>query len=65
MAVSFLQGEKPEGETTLFDTPSQLFTPEVVTIDNLQEVIIDGGIYKASEICTSKYKAACEKAGIG
>jgi D-xylose transport system substrate-binding protein len=65
VAVGFLQGEKPEGETTLFDTPSQLFTPEVVTIDNLQEVIIDGGIYKASEICTSKYKAACEEAGIG
>jgi simple sugar transport system substrate-binding protein/D-xylose transport system substrate-binding protein len=65
VAVGFLRGEKPEGKTTLFDTPSQLFTPEVVTIDNLQEVIIDGGIYEASEICTSKYQAACEKAGIG
>ena len=65
VAVAFLNGEKPEGKTTLFDTPSQLFTPKVVTMDNMQEVIIDGGIYEAAEICTSKYKAACEKAGIG
>lgn len=64
VAVEFLKGENPKGKTTLFDTPSQLFTPEVVTLDNLKKVIIDGGIYKATEICTGKYKDACEKAGI-
>lgn len=64
-AVTFLNGEKPKGETTLFDTPSKLFTPEVVTLDNLQEVIIDSGIYEASTICTGEYAAACKKNGIG
>ncbi len=29
----------PDGETTLFDTPSQLFEPTVVTQDNVAEVI--------------------------
>ena len=64
VAVEFLKGEKPKGKTTLFNTPSELFTPSVVTMENLKEVIIDGGIYKAAEICTAEYKAACDKAGI-
>ena len=64
VAVKFVKGEKPKGKTTLYNTPSELFTPEVVTMDNLKEVIIDGGIYKVSEICTAEYKTACSKAGI-
>jgi D-xylose transport system substrate-binding protein len=63
-AYSFLSGAAPKGETTLFDTPSQLFTPEVVTKENVKKVIFDGGIYKASEVCTSDYADACAKLGI-
>jgi len=63
-AYGFLTGTAPTGETTLFDTPSQLFTPEVVTKENVKEVIFDGGIYKAAEVCTSDYADACAKLGI-
>jgi simple sugar transport system substrate-binding protein/D-xylose transport system substrate-binding protein len=64
VACGAAQGEVPEGETTLFDTPSQLFQPTVVTRDNLAEVIIDGGIYTAEQICTPEYAAACTELGI-
>lgn len=64
VAVKFLKGEKPKGKTTLFDTPSELFTPEVVTQDNVKKVIIDSGIYTVAQICTAEYKAACDNAGI-
>ena len=64
VAYAFVQGEVPAGETTLFNTPSQLFEPTVVTIDNLEEVIIDGGIYTAQDICTAEYAAACTEAEI-
>lgn len=63
-AYAFLTGEAPEGETTLFDTPSTLFTPEVVTQENVKEVIFDGGIYTVDEVCTAEYAAACEALGI-
>lgn len=64
VAYSFAKGEKPAGKTTLFNTPSELFTPTVVTAKNLKETLMDTGIMKASELCTSAYAAACEKAGI-
>ena len=35
IAVQFLNGETPKAEMTLYDTPSQLFTPAVVTRENL------------------------------
>ncbi|WP_419818305.1 ABC transporter substrate-binding protein [Glaciibacter flavus] len=63
-AYGFLTGDKPKGETKLFDTPSKLFTPEVVTKDNVQKVIFDGGIYTADKVCTGAYASACEALGI-
>ncbi|MGH3425107.1 MAG: substrate-binding domain-containing protein, partial [Nocardioidaceae bacterium] len=64
VAYAFAQGKTPEGKTTLYDTPSQLFTPTVVTKQNLQKVLIDQGPLKASKICTGAYEQACAKAGI-
>ena len=64
IAYSFAKGEKPAGKTTLFNTPSELFVPTVVTAKNLKETLVDAGIMKASELCTSTYAAACAKAGI-
>jgi simple sugar transport system substrate-binding protein/D-xylose transport system substrate-binding protein len=64
VAYGFVRGDTPEGETTLFDTPSQLFEPTVVTRDNLREVIVDGGIYTAEQICTPEYAAGCAELGI-
>ena len=50
-----MQGEKPAGKTTLFDTPSQLFVPEVVTKENIKDAVVDGGVCKVADICTGEY----------
>ncbi len=63
-AYAFASGDAPEGETTLFDTPSSLFEPTVVTQDNLVEVIIDGDVYTAEEVCTADFADACSELGI-
>ncbi|WP_327084914.1 substrate-binding domain-containing protein [Nonomuraea sp. NBC_01738] len=65
VAHQFAQGQKPAGKTTLFDTPSELFVPTVVTQENVNEVMFgaEGGM-KAAEVCTPEYKAACDKLGI-
>ena len=44
VAVQLLSGETPKAEMTLYDTPSQLFTPAVVTPENLKAEIIDKNI---------------------
>ncbi|NKX53305.1 ABC transporter substrate-binding protein [Arthrobacter mobilis] len=64
VAVQLLNGETPEADATLFETPSALFVPTVVTKDNVKEVIFDGGIYEASEVCTGEYKKGCDELDI-
>lgn len=64
VAYDFIQGKKPQGKVTLFNTPSQLFQPTVVTQKNVKSAIFDGGIYKVSDICTSTYAASCAALGI-
>lgn len=64
VAWEFAQGKTPAPKTMLFDTPSQLFVPEVVTIDNLQSVLVDSGIMTAAQICTPDYAAACKEHNI-
>lgn len=64
VAVQFLNGETPEAKTTLYDTPSELFVPAVVTRENLKEEIIDKGIQTAEELCTGRYAAGCRELGI-
>ena len=61
---TFLQGETPEAETTLYDTPSRLFVPEVVTQENIKEIIFDGGINTVEEVCTDEFMPACQDLGI-
>jgi len=63
-ANAFLEGEPPEGDTTLFDTPAELFEPTVVTRDNVKEVIFDGEIYTVEEVCTGEFAAGCAELGI-
>ena len=65
VTYQFLQGEPPAARTTLFDTPSQLFTPTVVTRDNIAEVLLGpGGALKPSAVCTAAYAAACAELGV-
>lgn len=65
IAYQFVQGKKPAGQATLFDTPSQLFTPTVVTQQNLAQTLLGpNGALKTAAVCTAPYKAACDKLGI-
>jgi D-xylose transport system substrate-binding protein len=63
-AVALLNGKTPKATTTVFDAPTQLFTPAVITKDNLKAEIVDKNITKASELCTSTYAKACTQLGI-
>ncbi len=64
VAVGFLEGKTPKAEMTLYKTPSQLFTPAVITAKNLKAEIIDKGIASAKELCTGRYAEGCKKLGI-
>jgi D-xylose transport system substrate-binding protein len=64
IAVQLLAGETPKAETTLYDTPSQLFIPAVVTAENLKAEIIDKKIATAEELCSGRYAEGCKKLGI-
>ncbi|QFI66261.1 ABC transporter substrate-binding protein [Sinorhizobium alkalisoli] len=64
VAVQLLNGETPEAKTTLYDTPSELFVPAVVTRENLKAEIIDKGIQTAAELCTGRYAEGCAEFGI-
>ncbi|RWG09461.1 MAG: sugar ABC transporter substrate-binding protein [Mesorhizobium sp.] len=64
VAVQLLKGETPKAETTLYDTPSQLFVPAVVTQENLKAEIIDKKIQTAAQLCTDRYAEGCKKLGI-
>ncbi|MFE1441178.1 sugar ABC transporter substrate-binding protein [Streptomyces sp. NPDC058739] len=46
------------------DVPSVLVPVTSLTVENINDTVIKDGVYTAAEICTGKYKAACDKAGI-
>ena len=64
VAMKFLKGETPEAKTTLYNTPSELFVPAVVTSENIKAEIFDKGIQKPEEICTGEYAEGCKNLGI-
>lgn len=64
VAWGLLNGKQPKADTTLFGTPTQLFTPTLVTRKNLKAEIIDKNLVPASTLCTGRYKADCAKFGI-
>ncbi|WP_420351150.1 sugar ABC transporter substrate-binding protein [Paenirhodobacter sp.] len=64
IAVQFLNGETPEAKTTLYNTPSELFVPAVITAQNIKAEIFDKGIQTPDEVCTGEYAAGCKTLGI-
>ncbi len=69
VVVALLGGETPKADTTLFGTPTRLFTPTLITAKNLKAEIIDKTINgkpieSASVLCTGSYAADCKKLGI-
>jgi D-xylose transport system substrate-binding protein len=46
------------------DIPAQLVTVVALTKANIKSTVVADGIYKVSDICTDKYKAACAAIGL-
>ena len=69
VVVDLLSGKTPPADTTLFGTPTKLFTPALVTADNLKAEIIDKQINgkpieTPAVLCTGRYAEGCKKLGI-
>nr|WP_321986518.1 sugar ABC transporter substrate-binding protein [uncultured Lichenicoccus sp.] len=69
VAIALLEGSHPKADHTLFGTPTQLFTPTLVTAGNLKAEIIDKQvngkpIETAAVLCTDRYAEGCKKLGI-
>jgi D-xylose transport system substrate-binding protein len=64
VAYKMLSGETPEPKTTLYNTPSELFVPKVITAENIKAEIFDAGVSSAEEVCTGEYVEPCRELGI-
>lgn len=64
VAVQLLKGETPEAKTKLYNAPSELFVPAVVTAENIKAEIFDKGIQTPEEVCTGEYAEGCKALGI-
>ena len=70
LAIALATGKEPEaglvnGKTndSAKDVPSVLLKPEAITKDNIK-VVFDDGFLKREEVCSGKYSALCDKAGL-
>ncbi len=71
MAVALAQGKSLDSiakdkvdSDSAKAVPSVLVDVTSLTKDNINDTVIKDGVYTAAEICTGKYKAACDKLGI-
>lgn len=63
-AWALINGKKPASQTTLFGTPSELFTPTVVTAQNLKADIVVKGLETVAQLCTAAYASDCKTLGL-
>ena len=64
VAVQIAMGQQPDSNGTVSGHPAFLNPPQAITIDNIESTVIKDDFWKASDICTAPYAAACAKAGI-
>ncbi|WP_369195487.1 ABC transporter substrate-binding protein [Streptomyces djakartensis] len=71
MAVALAQGKSLDSlAKDKVDSPTTKAVPSVLvpvvslTKDNIKDTVIKDGIYTVNDICTGKYKAACDKIGL-
>ena len=71
LAVALVRGEDPpEGlvneqvDNGQEQVPSVILEPIAVTTENIADTVIKDGYWKASEVCTGDFAAACREAGI-
>jgi D-xylose transport system substrate-binding protein len=68
-ACALAQGKTPTGTNTTenngtVDIPTLKIPVTAVTADKVKDTVVKDNYWKASEICTSTYAAACKKYGI-
>lgn len=70
-AVALGRGEKLDriatdhvSSPTTKNVPAVLLTPVSVTVHNIKGTVVKDGVYTIEQICTPKYKAACDRAGL-
>jgi len=64
LAVRLLHGEEIQADLLVDGVPARLLMPEEVTRENLEAVIVDGGVYTVEEICTPIYRQDCQELGL-
>jgi D-xylose transport system substrate-binding protein len=71
LAVALAQGKSaPSGmvngktDNGNGQVPSVLLKPVAVTAANVKDTVVKDGFWKASQICTGSFKAACKKNGV-
>ncbi len=71
MAVALAQGKSLDSiatskidNGTVKDVPTVLVPVVSLTKDNIKETVVKDGFYTVDEICSGKYKAACDKIGL-
>ncbi|MFD3732162.1 substrate-binding domain-containing protein [Streptomyces sp. NPDC058632] len=71
MAVALAQGKSLDSiakdsvdSPTTKGVPSVLVPVVSLTQENINDTVIKDGVYTVEEICTAKYKAACDKIGL-
>jgi D-xylose transport system substrate-binding protein len=71
LAAALIQGKQPPSglvnektDNEQKQVPSVIIPVVAVTQDNLADTVVKDGLWKASDICTKAYAAACKKAGI-
>jgi len=62
--TTLTNGQTTKDSKANVDVPSVLLTPTWVTTSNMNSTVIADKFVPASQLCTSKYKAACTAAGI-
>ncbi len=64
VAVKLANGEDVGDTTDYKGVKSFIFDPTVVTKENVADTVVKDGLYKAADICTAEYAAACKAANI-
>jgi hypothetical protein len=71
LAVALLRGEQPPAglvnarvDNGEMRVPTVLLEPKAVTKENVEDTVVADGFWSVEQICTLRYKKACEAAGI-
>ena len=64
LAVRVLRGETPRTTAVIDGVPSLLLAPRAVGVNDVERVLVDGGVHTVDAICTRAYAAACARTGL-